>query len=332
MRDAIRITGYGDSINIKLTNGTVWTAKTNDVLNATFNIIDEYEKQHISLSLRQLYYQLVARGYIPNDDKVYKKMSKLLTNARYNGQVDWSSVEDRSRSEFMPSQWNNIKSLVESAVYSYRLPRWDNQDNYIEVITEKEALESVLSSICNKWHVRLVINKGYTSASFMYGLAKRISKKIESGKHVFILYLGDHDPSGLDMIRDIEDRVREILQNSKYFNCNDEEFKIVPIALTRKQIDQYNPPPNPAKISDPRADWYIQKNGEMSWEVDALRPEIMLKIVEDGIIRFVDKDKYEAVKRREEGEKIELQEFADNMVEKEDEEDEDKDEDEEGGN
>lgn len=273
-------------------------------------IIVEYQSQEIKLTLRQLYYQLVARGLIPNQVKEYQKLSCLLTDARYNGDVDWEVIEDRIRVPDIPSEWEDVLELIRSAKQSYRLPRWEDQEYYVELFTEKDALSSVLSPIATKYHISFCVNRGYTSASAIYDLSKRVIDKIEQGKKVKILYLGDHDPSGLDMVRDIKTRLTELLEQGDDFHSFDENVEIIPVALTKEQINKYNPPPNPAKITDPRAKWYISEYGNKSWEVDALKPEIMIKIVEDAIVELVDLEKYKKIIQKEKKDMEKLEKFA----------------------
>lgn len=281
-----------------------------ELLNHIDVIIKEYQRQNIKLTLRQLYYQLVARDIIPNVVKEYQKLSCLLTDARYNGDVDWEAIEDRIRVPDIPSEWDNVLDLIRSAKASYRLPRWKDQDYYIELFTEKDALSSILSPIAIKFHISFCVNRGYTSASAIYDLSKRIIEKIEEGKKIIVLYLGDHDPSGLDMVRDIRDRLTELLEEGDKSYSFDEWVEVIPVALTQEQIRKYNPPPNPAKITDPRVKGYISEFGKTSWEVDALRPEIMIKIVEGAVINFLDFDKYKKVMEQEKKDMDNLEKFA----------------------
>lgn len=265
-------------------------------------IIGEYQAQNIKLTLRQLYYQLVSRDIIANTLKEYSKLSDLVTTARYNGLIDWDAIEDRIRVARRHVEFDDIYDLVESAKQSYRLDRWKGQDFYVELFTEKDALASVLKPIADKWHIYFSVNRGYTSASAMYDSYERFDDIIKNTeKHCVLLYLGDHDPSGLDMVRDIKDRLVEFLMGDLV--DEEEEFKnarriyiedridVVHIALTTEQVNKYKPPPNPAKMTDPRARWYVERFGKTSWEVDALRPEIMMKMVNDSILSYVDVEK-----------------------------------------
>ncbi|HEY0090123.1 MAG TPA: hypothetical protein VGB37_14850 [Candidatus Lokiarchaeia archaeon] len=330
-KEKFRTWNFRGDIKVKYTDGSgakdIWQKNQEELLQQIVGIVENYLDQNITLTNRQLYYQLVSRDIIPNADEIYKRICTFLTDARYAGLIDWEAIEDRGRTPEKHSEWNNIKSLIESATYTYRLPRWKDQDYYIELYCEKQAMESVLKPVADKYHIYFGVNKGYSSASTMYDLAQRIKEKINEGKRTIILYLGDHDPSGLDMVRDIHKRICEFLTAGD--ECvdvvGDEEenpfFRIVPLALNMKQIKQYNPPPNPAKITDPRAKWYIKEHGNKSWELDALEPKVLIKIAEIGVQEFIDLEKYDYWIKREKKEKKALEEFGDSLLEKEENED-----------
>jgi len=298
--NTIKIT-YTDNSGIK----KQWFKNQNELLNEIINILDKYSAQNIILTSRQLYYQLVASDIIPNSEETYKRVCSFLTDARYAGLIDWNAIEDRGRVPEIHSQWDNISGLIKSAIYSYRLPRWSDQSNYLELYCEKQAMESVLKPIADKYHIYFGCNKGYSSASTMFDLANRLNKQMNNNKDAYILYLGDHDPSGLDMIRDIRERIYEFVDSS-----NKEMFKVIPLALNMKQIKQYNPPPNPAKIKDPRAEKYLEEFGNSSWELDALEPKVLMDIAENGILELIDIEKYNEWIDREDREKQALIKFG----------------------
>lgn len=256
---------------------------TKFILDKILGIVDEYQARGIMLTLRQLYYQLVARAYIENKAQEYQKVSRIVTKARYNGLIDWDIIEDRSRISLIPYHYKNIPDFLMSMADSYRLDRWEGQEYYLELITEKDALSSVLSPIVyEKYHITFNVVRGYSSVTKLYEMSRRILKAVEIGKKPVILYIGDHDPSGLDMLRDIEERLRELTYGLK--------TEIVHVALTTEQIAQYNPPPNFAKLTDRRAENYIRLFGRESWEVDALRPDILVNILETAIQSYLDVD------------------------------------------
>lgn len=263
-------------------------------------IVEEYAGQGLRLTLRQLYYQLVARGFIPNSDKEYAKLSVLLVKGRMAGEVDWDAIEDRIRVPYLPYYSEDISDALTSLASYYRINRQDGQKTHLEVWCEKDALSAVLKTITSHYHIYLQVNRGYSSCTAMYDAAKRFEQAESNAQDCKVLYIGDHDPSGLDMLRDIRDRLEEFRQ----------EVEVIPIALTWEQVQEYNPPPNPAKISDPRAKWYIAEFGETSWEVDALRPEVLRDLVTEEIKRHLDGMRFQRMLAREDNEKARLLKIA----------------------
>jgi len=291
-----------------------WITTAELLTEQTTDVVDYYEEIGIKLTNRQLYYQLVGKNYIPNALEIYKRFCTFVTDLRYAGIVDWETIEDRARVPKRPSQWNSVQHLIDSAVSQYRLPRWVDQQCYLEMYCEKEAGVSVLSVISEKYHIYFGFNKGYSSAHAIYNLANRVGTNLENGKRVSILYFGDHDPSGLDMIRDIKTRISEFLGGEDSY-----DFKIVPVALTKEQVNEYSLPPNPAKITDPRAKWYIRKFGKVSWELDAVDALELRRIAEDAVLDYIDIDKYNAWIKREKTEIEALVNFGKTLTEDEDE-------------
>ncbi len=241
------------------------------------SIIEEYAEEGYVLTLRQLYYQLVSRDVIPNRVQEYAKLSTLLVKGRMAGFVDWDAIEDRIRTPFLPYWVVDVEDAIKDTIDQYRLNRQEGQDVYIELWVEKDALSGVLKRITEYYHINLMVNRGYSSCTAIHDAYKRFQNQEDQGKQVHILYLGDYDPSGLDMIRDIRERLEEFGVSPI----------VKPIGLTKTQINRYNPPPNPAKITDPRAKWYIAEYGDTSWEVDALNPKILHQLVKSNVEKLI---------------------------------------------
>ena len=273
-------------------------------------IIDEYRQDGYILTLRQLYYQLVSRDIIPNQQKEYAKLSGLLVKGRMAGIVDWDAIEDRIRVPFIPYSVDDIEDAIQDTIDQYRLDRQDGQKVYVELWVEKDALSGVLKRITSHYHINLMVNRGYSSCTAMHDAYERIVRAINDGRKAFILYLGDHDPSGLDMVRDIKERLEGFGLNYVGDYEDDEGFTVRHIGLTDEQVKKYNPPSNPAKFSDPRAKDYIQKYGKVSWEVDALNPKILNKLVEDNVEELIDIDIFNEKIEQENKDKKTLEGFA----------------------
>ena len=288
-----------------------WETNAEELTDQITRVVDYYESIDIKLTNRQLYYQLVGKDFIPNAHEVYKRICTFLTDLRYAGIIDWTAIEDKARVPKKPSEWENISSIIKAATRQYRLPRWDDQQYYVEMYCEKEAGVNVLETISEKYHMYFGFNKGYSSASAMYDLAQRVKDKIEEDKDVIILYFGDHDPSGLDMIRDINERITEFLTDGEYYT--EPNFKVVPVSLTMDQINIYKPPPNPAKITDPRAKWYIKQFGKVSWELDAIDAIELRNIAEEAVLEYIDMDKYNSWIAREKKEIKLLSDFGNTL-------------------
>ena len=272
-------------------------SKTNiEKLEFINSIIEEYATDGYVLTLRQLYYQLVSRDIIPNEVKEYAKLSALLVKGRMGGVVDWEAIEDRIRVPSLPYWITGIENAINDTVEQYRLDRQEGQKVYMELWVEKDALSGILKRITKHYHINLMVNRGYSSCTAMHDAYERMERIGYPCNKKVILYLGDHDPSGLDMVRDIQDRLNE-------FGA-DVEIKL--IGLTMAQIKKYNPPTNPAKITDPRARWYIGEYGNKSWEVDALNPKILNTLVKNNVEKFIDMDLFNKMINQEEKDKKKL--------------------------
>lgn len=256
------------------------------LINLINRVIEDYSEQGYSLTLRQLYYQLVARDIIPNTSRSYKNVGNLINDARLAGLIDWQAIEDRTRSLRRLSHWENPEDIIKSAAYSYRKDNWQGQFFYVEVWVEKEALSEIVGKACEVYDTPYFCCRGYTSQSEMHSAAQRFKYRQEiQSKECVVIHLGDHDPSGIDMSRDIEERLA-------LFGVDQNRFKFKRIALNMEQIDAYNPPPNPAKITDSRCAAYIKKYGYESWELDALEPKMLDMLIKDEITKYLDMTKF----------------------------------------
>ena len=267
-------------------------------------IIEAYQAQGLRLTLRQLYYQLVSRNVIPNVERSYKNLSGLVSDARLAGFMDWSAIEDRTRAADTPAEYENLAELVDAAVNSYRLPRWEGQRNYVELWVEKDALAGVLAPIARRFHITLMSNRGCSSQSAMYESSRRFRAAEVRAKPKVLLYLGDFDPSGEDMVRDVRERLETF---------GVARLSVRKVALTMAQIRQYDPPPNPAKVTDPRAAKYIEEHGDESWEVDALPPDVLTELIEAALEPLVDQSMIDEIIEQEDRDKEILRVAASNV-------------------
>ena len=263
-------------------------------------IVTEYEDQGYELTLRQVYYQLVARGFIPNNERSYKNLGNLINDGRLAGLIDWNSIVDRTRFIRRNSHWSTPQSVINSARYSYMLDRSKDQPNYVEVWVEKDALIGIVSQVCKSLDVPHFSCRGYTSQSEMWGAAQRFIQQDERESRV-IIHLGDHDPSGIDMTRDIQERL-------EMFGA---DVEVKRVALTMNQINTFNPPPNPTKVTDARSSGYISRFGHECWELDALEPKVITQLIQNEVTALIDYSLFNAVADRERRDKDNIQMICD---------------------
>jgi hypothetical protein len=258
-------------------------------INQANEIIVEYQAQGFKLTLRQLYYQFVSRDLIPNTVQSYKSLGDVVNDGRLAGLIDWDAIEDRTRNLRSGSHWSSPRSIVRACADQYAVDLWATQENYVECWIEKDALVGVIEGVCNELDVPYFACRGYTSQSEMWGAAQRLVERERRDKKTSIIHLGDHDPSGIDMTRDIQDRLQLFGSTAVIHR----------IALNFDQVKNYNPPPNPAKTTDSPYQSYADRFGEESWELDALEPRTIVDLIRNEIEAHIDQDAWEEASARQ---------------------------------
>lgn len=259
---------------------------TLDLIETMDNIVHDYQNQGFTLTVRQLYYQLVARNIVPNTERSYKRVTSVANDARLAGMIDWSAIEDRTRAFVRRQRWRDAAEILRSAADSFHIDMWYRQRNRVFVIIEKEALVGVLEPTCFKYDTPILAARGYPSSTVIREFVQTdILPVLEDGRqNITILHLGDHDPSGLDMTRDLRDRFE------LFSGC---PIELVRLGLNMDQIEERQPPPNPAKTPDSRFQNYMEQYGSESWELDALPPAFLAELVEKEIRQRIDFEHWE---------------------------------------
>jgi hypothetical protein len=293
-------------------------------------IAQEFADDGYNLTLRQLYYQFVANDLFPDDrayaqttagkwvkhpdgtknaEPNYKWLGDIVNDARMAGYIDWDTLVDRTREEAGGTGHMEDPADIIDPRY-YWTDKWAGQEYYVEVWVEKEALSEIAARGAERLEATYFCCRGYVSASAQWRAAQRMVDAIRDNKKVRIIHLGDHDPSGIDMTRDIRDRLATfIAQDMGYAGPGEEawyygemledQFEVERIALNMDQIRTHNPPPNPAKLTDSRGSGYVAKYGMKSWELDALTPRILVPMIEQAITQYVDVDLFNERVREE---------------------------------
>jgi len=249
-------------------------------------ILNQY---NVRMTLRQIFYRLVSKHLIQNTLSQYKNLSRILVKARERGDVDWTRIEDRSRTTIGGDYGFNsaehflggVEENFKQAWKRFTMPMWASQPNFLEVWVEKDALSALVSDVAEGFRVKTCPARGYSSFTYVKEGAERLDE-YEDKENIIILYLGDYDPSGLDITRDLEER----LQDYGILDVDVER-----IALTLDQIRQYSLPPMMAKQKDPRyAKFVADTGGADAVELDALEPPILQDIITRAIQSKIDTD------------------------------------------
>ena len=282
-------------------------ARTRNIISHAEQIVNEYADMGYVLTLRQLYYQFVARDLLPNTHRSYKNLGNMISDARLAGMISWEAIVDRTRNIQSYETFNNISEAIKDAAETYAENLWSKIPIYLEVWVEKDALIDVVAKACGDYQVNHFSTRGYCSQTEVWKASQRFIEKIDQDHQVEIIHLSDHDPSGIDMTKDLNHRLRVVFGAS---------VRVRRLALTMEQVEQYNPPPNPAKESDSRHAEYVSKYGENSWELDALPPNVIHDLITDKIEFVLGEDNIKTLNKeceRIEQERSKIGIIADNI-------------------
>jgi hypothetical protein len=289
-------------------------------------ILIEYNNNGFDLTLRQLYYQLVSRDLLPDewaDDagvknrmESYNKLKQIIARARDAGMLDWEHIKDRTRAVSEYTHYRDLREFIRRFAPQFVMDMWKDQPRRVQVWYEKAALMQIVEQAADPFDVPTFACRGYGSASSYWEAGQRF---LEYGnelrpQEVVIIHLGDHDPSGIHMTEDILERIRTYATPWGDFPDNI-DFRVERIALNRDQVDEYQPPPDPAKLTDPRAPAYIELHGDQSWELDALDPQVLTELIQGAVQEEMNVTLYNRARQREAQLKNQLREVANNWDE-----------------
>jgi hypothetical protein len=244
-------------------------------------------KEYWPLTLRQVYYQLVAAGDIPNNKAQYKKLSCLLTKARLVGLVSWDAIEDRARDMLSSIRYSDQDQFIATEAHyflkNYRRDLLQNQPQTLEIWVEKDALSRICERAADPFGVPVIVARGFSSLSYVHECRKRILENQNNGQSTAILYFGDLDPSGWEMLPAMMETLQQEMNLGNL-------VKGIRCALTSAQVDAYNLPKNPEalKPSDTRAKKYMKLFGDLAVELDALPPAALEALVRRSIETHID--------------------------------------------
>lgn len=296
--------------------------KTLAIIDQVNEILLRYARQGYRLTGRQIYYRFIALDLFPDDwidtewniknkldpntkntIKNYKRLLDIINNGRLSGRVDWDRILDNTREVTRWQHWSSPSEALRSTAKYYEIDKWKGQQHYVLAMVEKDAAETYIRPVCSREDIEFFSSRGYSSSTALYDLGKYLRGiRDRDGREVHVLYIGDHDPSGMDMPRYVKERLELFSEG---------EIDVVRLALNMDQVVQYQPPPNPAKKTDSRAAGYIAEHGDDSYELDALEPAVLSQILTDAIRSYRNEDLYREREGQEAQEREAIQEYAD---------------------
>jgi hypothetical protein len=240
-------------------------------------------------TVRQVFYQLVVRQVLENSLNSYKKVSRLLADGRLEGAIPWAWVEDRNRRPRHVQMWRGPQRFLESVLESYRRDVWASQPCYVEVWLEKDALSGIVQDVSEPYGVTLCVGRGYDGWSSVHWAAERYRAREAAGQPVHVIYLGDHDPSGEDMVRSLRERLARL-------GCTPDIRKR---AITAAQIEDLGLPPAPTKATDSRSRGFVATHGDATVELDALPVQVLRDLLEHALGVLLDMEELALVELAE---------------------------------
>ena len=274
-----------------------WTNKQIDKLNKVKKILEELE-EFKPLTLRQIYYQLVGKGFIENNVSQYTMLSGLLKKARIDGHISWDDVEDRVRAYHDLTGWQNNKVFLNASTQhfltNYKRDLLQSQNVYLEIWIEKDALSSIFTRTASPYTVPVVVCRGFSSVSFLNEYKTRL--QYHKDKNPVMLYFGDFDPSGVEMLTAMKTTLSDEL------NVTGIVFKRV--GLLKEDVYNYSLPhsPDALKKTDTRAKKHIEEFGEIAVEIDALPPQVLQQKIIEGIENVIDLELFRQEQEKQEQE------------------------------
>lgn len=249
---------------MRRTNGEIETIKA--------EIVEIVTADH-PMTLRGLFYRLVAAGEIAKDEDEYKNVGRYLLQLRRDGILPYSMIADNTRWMRKGRSYDSLEEALHETARTYRRALWTEQNAYVEVWCEKDTLAGILYEETQRYDVPLMVVRGFSSETFLHNSACYIE---QMGKPAYLYLLTDLDPSGLSIASNIERKIREFVPEVP--------IRAERIAVTPEQVEAWELPTRPTKKTDSRA----RNFGGESVELDAIPPALLRTIVRDAIEAHID--------------------------------------------
>jgi hypothetical protein len=279
--------GWNLRLSEDIGDAIVNTRITRKNLSLAFVAAQLVEEQH-PITLRGLLYQVVSAGWLPSTDrKPYSRLGRIMTTLREKGAVPFSWIVDNIRSTAKPSSWTGLADFADSVKECYRKDFWAELPDYVHVIVEKDAIAGVLAPTTNEYDVALSPVRGYVSLSFAHEIASTWNR---IDKPIYAFYLGDFDPSGFDLERDLKEKLTRYCTRS---------FQWQRLGVNLEDFDTFNLIRLEPKKKDKRYKRFVAEHGESCAELDAIPATVLRERVEQAITAHIDLWKWERLQETE---------------------------------
>ena len=271
------------------------------------------------VTLRQLYYRLISTGSLKNSVSEYRRLGQVMTRLREAGDIPYDWIVDHTRATIKPSSWSGLSDFGDAARDAYRKDLWASLPAHVEVFVEKDAVAGTIQPITSQFDVALRVCRGYSSVSFAGEIAT-LYHRIQ--KPIYAYYLGDFDPWGFDLERDLREKLKRysgvpLICDSDHLDEDDDDDvmgediarllrkKVAEVgsgivwtrlAVIEDDFDEFDLIRLPVKQSDKRAKAFVKRHGESCAEVDAIPPTELRRRVEDAINSHIDQERWSKLK------------------------------------
>jgi len=265
-------------------------------LSRVLEILEDVEQKNETVTLRQLNYRLTGFEFLSTDPE-YKQLSRILKHARLAGLISWNVIEDHTRIVKLPNIFESVSDALETILAVFKINRQENQPTYVEVMVEKDTLTDVFYSVTSQYCIPLNVNKGNNSVTAFKKCAERLIEAYNRGQKLLLLYFGDFDPSGMEMVETTK-------KNLRLLNVPDCEVKFCGVTL--EQAKYYNLRSLPIKASDKKGPKFRKLHGDECFEIDVLGNEVLRELVGNEIKNTIDLDIFDSVMDKEDEMKVNL--------------------------
>lgn len=228
-------------------------------------------------SIRHVYYQMTNPRLLEPVEKSnhgYRHVQERLKKMRLSGVIPYGWIADSTRRGYHVNTYDDAADFIDRVAGLYRADLWSKSDHYVEVWCESRSIAGTIQETCKELAVSLYPAGGFSSLTLLYEAATAINE-FHRGRPVEIIYIGDYDPAGVLIDKNIESTLRKHLDL-------DIEMTFHRIAITSAQIAEYDLPTKTRNTNDRRV---LELTRTV--EAEAMPANIMRKLLREKVESFL---------------------------------------------